>query len=209
MTARAMEIRGRSKVEKAAAALLDAHLTPVGLDLSDPSTPFDVYETIGHILGRWRDVTSWALGDWLLFGEGTYGERYAQAVEATKRSKATLQDYARVALLVPRSRRRAELTFHHHRLVARQSMVASEQDRWLDEALERGWSVEEMAGAMHSIQGNADGGSGGGNDGFVDERRVVEVAIRIAREANPLIDGGYRVDAELMAQLRAAAGVER
>lgn len=204
---KALELSRRTKVERQASDLLDQHLSPIGLDLSDPSIPFEVYEHIGNIFGRWRDMSSWALGDWLLFGEGVYGERYAQAVEATRRSKATLQDYARVALLIPRSRRRVELTFHHHRLVAKAAMQPAEQDRWLDEAIERGWSVEEMAGAMHSIQ--PDGSGGGGNDGYVDESRIVEVAIRIAREANPLIDGGFRVDAELMSQLRAAAGLER
>lgn len=119
-------------------------LTPTGLVL-DLSLSYEEYEQIGYALGRLRDMTAWALGDWLLFGENCYGEdKYAQAVEVTGRAKSTLQTYLRVALRIPSGRRRGELTWSHHEAVA--SLLPPEQDELLKRAVSHGWSVEEMRG---------------------------------------------------------------
>src|SRR5690242_6219676 len=103
-------------------------LTPTGLTLGDAD--FDTWQEIGSRLGRLRDLTAWALGDWLLWGEGRYGEDAAQAVEATGRSKATLLEYVRVARQIPTERRRSCSSFTHHQVVA--SMAPDEQAAWLD-----------------------------------------------------------------------------
>lgn len=127
--------------------LLGASLTPTGLDI-DPSTTVEAWEELGQHLAGFRDATAWALGDWLIFGERAYGEdRVAQAIEVTGRSKATLIKYRWVASHISAERRRSELSFTHHELVARHR--AEKADEWLDAAAKGGWSVEELRGLVH------------------------------------------------------------
>lgn len=121
-------------------------LTATSLILTDPEMPFDRYEAVGRWLGTLRDATAWWLGDWLIFGEGVYGEKYAQAVEATGRSKQTLKNYLWVASNVPASRRRDDLSWSHHAEVA--SLEPKQQRSWLTRAAREGWSIEEMRGQM-------------------------------------------------------------
>jgi hypothetical protein len=127
-------------------------LTPAGLTLP-PDTTYERYEEIGRHLGKLRDLTSWALGDWLIAGERLFGEdgkdgkdgSVAQAIEATRRPKSSLLEYRRVAERFPRERRR-DLPWSHHQVCA--ALPPDEQDRWLDEAVDRKWSVEELRGAI-------------------------------------------------------------
>jgi phage N-6-adenine-methyltransferase len=121
--------------------------TPTGLVLTDPSLTYERWESIGRYLGALRDATAWSLGDWVLFGERVYGERCYQGVEATGRSKETLKGYAWVASKIPPSRRRPNLPWSLHRLVA--SMEPELQDSWLDRAEANRWTVEEMHGRLH------------------------------------------------------------
>lgn len=75
-------------------------------------------------------------------GDAIYGEKYAQAIEATGRAKGTLQNYASVARRVPRSKRRTGLSWSHHEAVAAREF--GEQDHWLDRATAEGLNVEEF-----------------------------------------------------------------
>jgi hypothetical protein len=201
----------RSKAALTAKDVIAASWTPTGLKLTDPELPFGVYEEIGQALGSIRDSTAWALGDWILFGEGVYGERYAQAVEATGRAKATLTMYARVALRVAPKRRRKQLSFYHHRLVARFD-DPDLQDSWLRAAASEKWSVEEFRGKLDAIdlygEQLTDDEQEPDTEPVVYRDRVIEVGLRIARQATR--DGDYwRVPNELMLQLRAAAGLDQ
>ena len=124
-----------------------ASWSSVSLDLP-AGLPFDDWQGVGWALGRIRDLTAWALGDWLAFGEATFGERYAQGVEATGRAKSTLLEYGRVSRLIPRASRRPGLSFTHHQLVA--ARKPDEQAKWLDQAQAHKWSVEEFRGALRA-----------------------------------------------------------
>ena len=79
-------------------------LMPVGLSI-EREIPFEEYEEIGRILGGWRDLTAWAIGDWLIAGKAMFGELAAQAATATRRSETTLEQYEHVAENVPHERR--------------------------------------------------------------------------------------------------------
>ncbi len=123
--------------------LLDSGaLTLTGLRLDDADMPFERYEAIGRFLGALGDASKWAIGDWLLFGEKVYGESYAQAAAATGRSEGSLLDYLRVAMRVARRRRRDDLTWQHHRLIA--ALEPTQQRRWLERAARNGWSTREL-----------------------------------------------------------------
>jgi len=123
--------------------------TPTALILTD-DLDFDSYEALGRYLGALRDATAWWIGDWLIFGEFVYGEKYAQAVEATGRSKQTLKNYAWVASKVPASRRKATLSWSHHEAIAK--LDPREQRTWLGRAEKQGWSIEELRGAMRELE---------------------------------------------------------
>jgi hypothetical protein len=113
----------------------------VGLELS-ASMSFDEWAGVGYRIARIHSGTAWALGDWLLFGEQRFGERYRSALEATGLGYQTLRNYAWVARCFAPSRRRELLSFQHHAEVA--SLPAVEQDLWLHRAEAQGWSRNEL-----------------------------------------------------------------
>ena len=115
-----------------AALQADGSITPTALRLRDPDLPFETYEDIGLMLGTLRDATAWWVGDWLVFGEGAYGERAAQAALVLQREPHTLTTYARVSMYVLPSRRRVNLSWTHHRHVA--SLPPDAQTVWLKAA---------------------------------------------------------------------------
>lgn len=181
-------------------------LGPLGLRLTDANLSYERYEALGRWLGAVRDMTAWAIGDWLLFGEGLYGERAAQAVEVTGRSKSTLTNYARVAGRVAPPRRRVELSWSHHEAVA--ALPPDEQIKWLSKAVDEQLSVEEFRGEVPKQEraGSLDAGATGSLKGVVIEELEKE-ARRIAREAQFEGERAY-VDRERIVRLRAVLGEE-
>lgn len=112
-------------------------LTSTGLELSDPDLTYEQWAAIGRYLGALRDLTAWALGDWLLRGERTF-DGWEQAIEGTGRSEGTLRNYLYVSSRIARSRRRENLSFTHHREVA--AMEPRDQVEWLEKAVAERWS---------------------------------------------------------------------
>lgn len=103
---------------------------------------FEDWERTGETLGRIGRACQWWIGDWLNFGERAYGEKYAQAMEATGLDYATLQNYSWVAAHIEMSRRRDVLSWSHHREVAQ--LNVPDQDRWLTSAEANGWSKSQL-----------------------------------------------------------------
>lgn len=124
--------------------------TTTSLDLPGDLT-YDQFVALGTALGRAHRTVSWLLADWINFGELTYGEKYAQAVEATKLRPETLMNYASIGRRVPRERRREELPFGVHAEVA--PLEPAEQERWLDRAVENGWRREELREQLRPVKG--------------------------------------------------------
>ena len=60
----------------------------------------------------------WAIGDALNYGEDNYPEQWTQAL-CEKYVRGSKYNIAWVARSVPPENRRADLTFHHHRMVAK------------------------------------------------------------------------------------------
>jgi hypothetical protein len=103
---------------------------------------FDTWVAMGRRAARISSASSWWLGDWLLFGQRTYPERYRSACDATSLDYQTLRNYASVAGRVSVSRRRYTLSFQHHAEVA--AMSGPEQDLWLSRAESEAWSRNEL-----------------------------------------------------------------
>lgn len=116
--------------------------TRIGLQFPERDLTFDEWQQAGMKIARMSDSTAWFLGDWIVYGESHYADRYRRVVEATVVSYQTLRNYAWVARRFPLSRRRDVLTFYHHMEVAR--LPTPEQERWLDRAVERRWSVRQL-----------------------------------------------------------------
>ena len=115
--------------------------TPVGLQLPARLT-FERWHALGRRIGSIANASSWWLGDWALYGEGSYGEKYKQAIAVTGLDYQTLRNYAWVAGRFDLSRRRDKLSFGHHAELA--ALPEHEQDDWLDQAENNRWSRNEL-----------------------------------------------------------------
>ena len=120
-------------------------LSGIGLDLSvRPGLTYEQYASIGALLGRATTALRFAAGDWLVFGEEVFGERAADTSELLGMSPEGRMELARVARAIPRSRRRAGLSWGHHRLLAARWIEPQTREELLDEAQRSGWSVREL-----------------------------------------------------------------
>ncbi|MGW6012966.1 LmbU family transcriptional regulator [Streptomyces sp. NPDC055210] len=124
--------------------------TQVGLELPAGLT-FENWELAGRQLSGIVNSTSWWLGDWLVYGKDHYSDRYERGVRAAGLQYQTLRNYAWVSRRFPLERRRAALSFQHHAELA--SRPVEEQERWLDQAEQQGWSTKQLRRAMRVARG--------------------------------------------------------
>ena len=109
--------------------------------LTIPSeTPFDEWQQIGGRLKEIEGAVMWWIGDWLNFGERNYGEKYAQALDATAYEYGTLRQAKWVAGQCEMSIRIDNLTWTHH-VVA---LGADNPQSALKWAEEKGATVREL-----------------------------------------------------------------
>jgi hypothetical protein len=126
-------------------------LTPTSLDLSRRlDLDLDSFEAVARFLGRIHDGSKWWIADLLLEAEARFGESAYQIAAATGRSERTLANWVWVASRVPRSRRRGELSFSHHVLVA--PMKYPEQRRWLQRAIDAQLSSRELRDEIQTVR---------------------------------------------------------
>lgn len=104
--------------------------------------PLSAWSRIGDQILRLSDSSSWWIGDWLVFGQEKYRDRYKHAMAETSLDYQTLRNYAWVARRFAPARRRPDLTFQHHMEVA--ALSEQEQDHWLDFARRLNWSRNEL-----------------------------------------------------------------
>lgn len=121
-----------------------------GVEVTDPSLPFDVYARLVAFAGSSSDAAKWALGDLLLFGEARYGELYAQTLESARISDRQAERYRYVAERVRSSRRRENLSFSHHEEVA--PLEPADQARLLERADADRTSVADLRERVRDIR---------------------------------------------------------
>jgi hypothetical protein len=117
-------------------------LSAIGLRLTDPDLPYVDFERLCLMLGGIHGAVRFAIGDAIRLGEELYGEEAHQALELLGLSEAGRMEYVRVALQVPRSRRRSDLSWSHHRAVA--ALPPAEQKTWLRRAVEEQLSHHQL-----------------------------------------------------------------
>lgn len=123
-------------------------LSAIGLRLKNPEMPFEEFENLCWVLGRWHEIVRFAIGDAIIQGEALYGEAAYQAFEALHLSEDGMREYVRVADRVPRARRRKDLSWSHHRAVA--ALEAPEQKEWLKRAADEGMSHHALRDALRN-----------------------------------------------------------
>jgi hypothetical protein len=129
-------------------------VTRVGLRIPSELT-YDGWEQAGRRIAEVMDSSAWCLGDWLLFGQAQYKDRYRRACETVGLDYQTIRNYVWVARRFEIRRRRPKLSFQHHAEVA--ALPDSEQDHWLDRAQQGEWSKNEL---RRRIRNTAYGESG-------------------------------------------------
>jgi len=155
VTAETGEIVGQA--EEQSLTLIDDQFkfTSSGLVVTGSPT-FEEWEQCGRLLAHIQKRVHWWIGDWLNYGERTYGEKYAQALDETGYSYSTLATDKWVTNKIESSRRRESLRFSHHREVA--SLPPPEQDKWLDRAEKENLGPKDLRREMRRerMQTNAD-----------------------------------------------------
>jgi hypothetical protein len=170
-------------------------LTPLGLNLGGREMTPDELASLGQFFGEVRDMTSWGLGDLILVMEERFPEEVAQLVESSGRSPATCSHHARISSRIPLERRRAGLSWSHHREVA--ALEPGDQDVWLGRAEEYRWSLDEFRGVVPKNRREP--------KEAIDPAALEDAARRVCREAQP--DGdAVRVPVDTIAWLRSVLG---
>jgi hypothetical protein len=113
-------------------------ITPTSLVIDDPDFPWEKWVAIGGFFGELRSRLSFYIGDWILFGDRMYGERYAQAIDVTGLSEGAIANKVSTCRNVAGSRRRETLSFGHHTEVSK--LEPAEQAQWLEHADANRWN---------------------------------------------------------------------
>lgn len=124
-----------AELERAGAVIDNGLFLPADL-------AYDTYESIGAMLGALHQASSFLVGDYLLYGEHTYGEKYTQAALLLGLSPQTLANYASIAKRVPPGRRKVGVSFSIHGEVA--SLPPELQEHWLTVAANEGLTKQEV-----------------------------------------------------------------
>jgi N6-adenosine-specific RNA methylase IME4 len=104
-----------------------------------PSMTMDEWIECGRVLDKVETGAAWWRGDW--WNAHGYGEKAFVAEDAG----TSYQRFANCGWVCKRfefSRRRENLTFYHHEVVA--ALPHRQQDKWLDQAEIKGWSGNKL-----------------------------------------------------------------
>ena len=124
--------------------------TAVGLVVTEENVPYELWQAYGSGLRQVEGAIQWIIGDWLNYGERKYGEMYSQAMDETDYEYGTLANDKYVAGKVQFSHRCEDLSWVHHREVA--PLDPDEQEHWLNEAVEQGYTVKELRQAIRTAR---------------------------------------------------------
>lgn len=96
---------------------LKGQLTLTGYVLPD-GLSYEEWAHEGTVLVTIAKASAWWVGDWLLYGEHQFGEKYAQAVEVTGLSVQTLKNAQWVSDRIPPRERDPEIPHSYYRAAA-------------------------------------------------------------------------------------------
>lgn len=126
----------------------------------------------GRRLGALGRGVAWWIGDWLLYGNERYGEKYVRAARVTGYDVQSLMNMSYVASRFPAGRRREKLSWSHHAELA--ALAPHDQDRWLDLAETERLSVHSLRLEVRTARRGSDPRSLGDKHG---SQRTLTTAI--------------------------------
>ena len=129
--------------------LARAEMTDTALVIPD-GLSYDEWAEMGQPLVRIAQASMWWVGDWLKYGEHHYGEKYAQAIEATGYAASTLKNAQWVADRFPPEERREDVTYSQHRTIA--GLDPKPRLELLRRAAEESMTEGELAGRVKAIK---------------------------------------------------------
>ena len=113
---------------------------------------FEEWERLGEFIRLTNQASQWWWGDWLNAGEDAFGERSAQALEATRWEEETLRAYAWVCRKVPPVSRITGVPFTHYQRLAKLS--EADQLEWATKVVDNQWSRHELSAAIKEDVGS-------------------------------------------------------
>lgn len=113
---------------------------PNGLEI-EAELSFNDWRTLMERLLAVGERALWSIGDARVYGE-RFSKDYHDALEQIDASSRLVQPASRVVRAFPHARRRDQLSFDIHELVA--SLDEDEQESWLDDAERQGWNRRQM-----------------------------------------------------------------
>ncbi len=112
-----------------------------GLDIS--ATPsFEEFDVFGQLLTFFDRTLDWSIGDFWNAAHKRFRDEALQLFSENGMKLKTVQNKGSVCKKFPASRRRETLHFSHHAAVA--GLETPDQERLLDNATERGWTVPQL-----------------------------------------------------------------
>lgn len=174
--------------------------TPTSLDLPENLT-YARYEALLVALGRAHRTVAFMIGDALNQGEQKYGQKYHQAAEALNMTEETLMNYASICRRIPRERRKPELPFSVHALVAK--LPPTEQTQWLEKAVKHDWKRRELREKLHPHHNSSENSHSG-----VRSEATLEEAARWLVDSAEAMGDGFLVRDSAFKALCSALGVE-
>ncbi len=127
-------------------------LTRVGLVVIGPGRPtLEQYEVCFQMLYQMTDTVQMWLGDLYNSLQHDYGDDGYQVFDGLHYERRSITNFARVSRLVPIERRRAELAYGHHDVVA--PMSPYDQTRLLDQAVREHLTVQQLRRLVREHRG--------------------------------------------------------
>jgi hypothetical protein len=102
---------------------------------------FKDWQELGSLLRFMKGRVQIWLGDWLNYGERSYGEMYTQAIEETDYEYGSLKDFKSVMGRVEKSMRTDFCTYSHYRLIVATPNIP----QWIKIATDEKLSTRELA----------------------------------------------------------------
>jgi hypothetical protein len=145
-----------SKQENKVVATLDEieGITETGLHLPDDYA-FTHWIKLGEKFNTVHRDLPWLIGDWLIYGEYNYGERFVQEAERTGKKPSTLVRYRWVARKFPPHRRTPGIAWSIYSDIA--GLEEAEQNAILDKVVNEGWGYAQVVAYRKNLKAIKEG----------------------------------------------------
>ena len=123
-------------------------IDPTGINFTGELT-FEEWHNLGLQLVPIAKSIGFIVGDWINYGQGRYGEKYAEALRTSGLAYDTLRKYAHAAKSIQTGNRFPNLDWTHHLTVAK-IKDPDEQRKWLEIADSDGMSVSRLRKSINA-----------------------------------------------------------